>query len=427
MVKGDERVFDDIYQAKEYILGLEKARLSADPLRKTPPMICDPFLGFTSLEEIDLKPTDWDSLDYPFVAYFNNAEDSKFIMNKLASGRYSLKPNLRNRKFLFRGETEFHNPCKPSLFRDAEKDYFLDSLIYTHEMYRLILSHPLVQLLDLGVILNGKHIRFEMNLYGLTQHYYNQSSLLDLTSDIDVALFFATQSYDRETDTYSPITDEKHTEGVLYYYDFDFSRDFLEPPCGEYISTVGLQVFPRSGRQKGFLYNCPKDRNFNDLEQLQAIKFKHNAKIAREIYEKMERGDLLFPRDILQLHWQGTHSPPNTVSSDAVRINQMINDDESFESIKEKLESYGIRVADYKPTLTKEELHEYYEAMKDKQFWINFCNQIHIPGDSEGKMMEALRNVPYQPEYKWAFEEGIPHKIDYDKGFILKHFKHILE
>lgn len=30
----------------------------------------------------------------------------------LASGRYALKPNLRERKYLFRGETEFHSPLQ---------------------------------------------------------------------------------------------------------------------------------------------------------------------------------------------------------------------------------------------------------------------------------------------------------------------------
>lgn len=94
-----------------------------------------------------------DSLENPNAAYLNCAEESKFIMTRLMSGRYSLKPNLRKRKFLFRGETEFHNPCKPNLFRDTKKSYFLDSMIYGDEMFCLILSHPLVQLLDMGACL----------------------------------------------------------------------------------------------------------------------------------------------------------------------------------------------------------------------------------------------------------------------------------
>lgn len=27
---------------------------------------------------------------------------------------------------------------------------------------------------------------------------------------------------------------------------------------------------------------------------------------------------------------------------------------------------------------------------------------------------------------KWAFKEGILHSVDYDKGFLLKKYKHIL-
>lgn len=47
-----------------------------------------------------------------------------------------------------------------------------------------------------------------MNLYGLTQHYYNKSCLLDLTSNPQVAAFFATSIYDAKTDSYIPIVDE---------------------------------------------------------------------------------------------------------------------------------------------------------------------------------------------------------------------------
>ena len=68
-----------------------------------------------------------------------------------------------------------------------------------------MLSHPLVQLLDLGVELNGQQFRFEMNLLGLTQHYYNKTCFLDMTSSPQVTAFFATTDYDWKTDTYSSI------------------------------------------------------------------------------------------------------------------------------------------------------------------------------------------------------------------------------
>ena len=310
-------------------------------------------------------------------------------MKRLESGRYSLSPNLKSRKFLFRGEVEFHDPCKPSLFRDAKKTYFLDSLIYGHEMFHLILSHPLVQLLDMGIDLNGHHIRFEMNLYGLTQHYYNKTTLLDLTSDIDVALFFATQSYDWKTDSYSPLVDETHEPGILYYYDLNCWTDFVS---GRELSTIGLQVFPRSGRQKGFLYNCERNFNFNTHPQVHAVRFKHNAEIAREISDKMrEEGRQLFPHDILEDHWSQRHPvkmQEKRVSYDAVLINVIFNEEETFNSLRMKLENdYGIEVTDYTPVLTEDELHQYYEDVRSSDLWGRFCDQIYIPGDRDGKMM----------------------------------------
>lgn len=428
MVTGNEYVFDDIFQAKDYILNLEKKTLANDIYRQKTPMVVRAPDFSRPAEVQDIKPIPIDSFNYPYAAYFNSTDDSKFIMNRLMSGRYSLKPNLKSRKFLFRGEAEFHNPCKPNMFRDVKKKYFLDSIIHGDEMFRLILSHPLVQLLDIGVILNGIHVRFEMNLYGLIQHYYNKSSLLDLTSDIDTALFFATQKYDWDADVYSPIIDERHEFGVLYYYNIDINRDFQMQPNGEHLTTIGLQVFPRSGMQRGFLYLCGIDSNFNDLHQVKAFRFKHNAKIAQDIYDLADGGTRLFPHDILQTHWKSTARDKNTVSLDAIRFNLTRNKNETMESICKKLiEDYHINVDDYKPVLTDAELDEYYEDVKSRNLWENFCNQIYIPGDVDGKMMADLLDVPNKPEYEWAFKKGSTHTIDYDKGYLLRIYKHILQ
>ena len=43
--------------------------------------------------------------------------------------------------------------------------------------------------------------------------------MLDLTSNLDVALFFATCKYDKKTDTYDYYHDKGEHEGVLYVFD----------------------------------------------------------------------------------------------------------------------------------------------------------------------------------------------------------------
>ena len=425
MVTGNEYIFENIYEARDYILSIESEALHKDPRRKSAPIFMRPTMFNVPFEQVKkdvIIPTN--SLNYPLSAYFNNADDSKFIMTKLQSGRYSLKPNLKNRYFLFRGESEFHPLCKPNLFRNPKKKYFLDSMIYGDEMVRLILSHPLVQLLDYGVKLSGAIYKFEMNLYGLLQHYYNKSSLLDLTSDINVALFFATQRYESKSDKYIPITDENHEVGILYYYELDIHRDFQQQHNGEQLSTIGLQVFPRSGRQKGFLYNLDINNNFNDLPQLKAFRFKHNAEIAQEISEQMNGGDNLFPHDILRTHWK-SHSRTDKVSIDAVLINLTKNQNETFKSIEAKLKNnYSISTEDYVPMFTADELHEYYSSVD--AYWKEFCNQIYIPGDIDGRMMDDLANIPQNPKYEWAFKENIDSKIDYNQGYLLRQYKDIL-
>lgn len=418
MVTGEEYIYDNIYQARDYILDIEKEALASDERRKTAPFVMQPR-NFTHITV--------DSLDYPFSSYFNKANDSQFIMTRLQSGRYSLKPNLKEHKFLYRGESEYHPQCRANLFRDPAKNYFLDDIIHGDEMFRVILSHPLVQLLDLGIKLNGKLIRFEMNIYGLIQHYYNKSALLDLTSDINVALFFATQKYDWGTDTYSPIDNKDGDIGILYYYNIDPTKDFNIQSNGELLSTIGLQVFPRSGRQRGFLYQQSKGNNFNSHPQLSAFRFRHNAQIADEISRKMKRGKTLFPDDALMHHWRDLARKNNVVSEDAIRINLMRNPNESFESIKNKLnDEYNILVEDYKSVLTEGELLHYYNAVEHDNLWEEFCNQIFIPGDNAGKMMKDLLDVPNKAEYEWAFKKDVNSNIDYDKGYLLKRFKDIL-
>ena len=416
MVTGNEYIFDNIDQALEYVLEMEQKTLAADIYRSKPPIIIRPDLG--------MHPIPVDSLDYPLGAWFNNEADDKFVMTRLMSGRYSLKPNLSNRKILFRGESEFHNPCKPNLFRNNKKR-FTAELARGQEMMLLMLSHPLVQLLDLGVELCGEVYRFEMNLFGLTQHYYNKTSLIDLTSDPMVAAFFATAKHDDKTDTYSPIVDENHEPGVLYYYNLDINTDFGKPAGTKQspLSTIGLQVFPRSGKQKGFLYDMRPTENFNEVAQLNAVRFHHDPAISRRICAHFHDGKDLFPDDILMKQWKNVGWNSKTLSSRTVKMNHLFNPKMTLAEVDAEIRSLAFDIKDYIPSFTNEELEEYYDAVKKKNFWDDFCNQIHIPGDKLGNMMKELLDLPNNPKYRWAFERDDNHVTDYNQGFVLKKYK----
>ena len=429
MVTGGEYVFENIDKALAYVLEYEKKALAEDVYRREPPMVVrhSDMLFMQPAMSVPYVPVD--SLDYPYTAYFNQAAETKFLMTRLYSGRYSLKPNLRNRKFLFRGQTAFHQPCKPNLFRCSRQKRFTAEMVRGQEMKLLMLSHPLVQLLDMGVELGGKTYQFEMNLSGLTQHYYNKTVFLDLTSDPQVAAFFAVTQCDEATDTYTPIVDENHAPGVLYYYSLNIQDDFgrrQDDGRKSPLSTIGLQVFPRSGRQKGFLYGLQKEENFNDIPRLNAVFFRHNADIARRICDHFDNGRILFPDDMLTRHWRERHPDKNVISKRTVLMNKIDNPQMTMPEVEAEIKSLGLDVQDYVPAFTAEELDEYYDAVWNKYFWTNLCQQIHIPGDKDGRMMNDLLNLPYNPKYRWAFVPDNSHVTDYSKGYIMKDYQECL-
>ena len=432
MVTGNEYIFENIIEALKYVLDLEQRSLAFDQYRQKPPMVMRHVPEMFSqpiTEELSKKAcVPIDSLDYPLSAWFNNTAEDKFVMTRLISGRYSLKPNLRHRKFLFRGETEFHNPCKPNLSRNPKQKRFTKELMKGQEMMLLMMSHPLVQLLDLGVELNGELCRFEMNLFGLTQHYYNKTSFLDLTSDPQVAAFFATTKHDWNTDVYSPI-EEDGKIGMLYYYCLDINKDFKFRTEGKLspLSTIGLQVFPRSGRQKGFLYSLSVDENFNEVAQVQAVRFYQNTNISKKIWNTFHEGEDLFPDDILMRHWRKNNADSNVISNRTIMMNQNHNPKMSMAQVETEALSLGLVIKDYIPRFTDEELDEYYAAVKKKGYWQKFCEQIYIPGDKEGRMMNDLLSLPQRPEYCWAFERNNRHVVDFDKGYVLREYKKCLK
>lgn len=353
----------------------------------------------------------------PYSSFENNADDEKFIVCRLESGRYSLKPNLHGHRFLYRGLHKFYKDCAPSVYRNRMQDYFIDEMIRCQEEQLLMLSHPLVRLLDHGILLGGETFVFEMNLYGLAQHYYNKTPFIDLTSDISVAAFFATNKYNEKEDFYYPAVDGI---GCLYLYELREAIDFKDPPF-PHLSTIGLQVFPRSGLQRGFLYRMELGENFNDLGNLYLLKFKQRKLFSDKYNRKYQQGKALFPDDILSHHWQTYNKDPKVVSKKAVKLNVSWNRSETYDSISSKLHERGYKIGDYTPSFTSEELHAYYYSAPD--FWTNFCNQIYFPGDDDSQLHRQMLDAINNTNYQWAFDES--KKIDMSNlhGYVYDRYK----
>ena len=351
-----------------------------------------------------------------------------YVPNEAKRYFHKFKPNLWNRAFLYRGQNGNFVPCLPSLFRDPEKTNYLDDCIETDEFQLLVMSLPLCQLLmSEGVRLGKKKHYFGIDLYGLSQHYGNRTSLLDLTSDMDAAVVFACTTFDSNTFQYKALDQDyidKNPLGVLYAYDLvvpDYAMSAF--PDGTRLSAIGKQLFKNPGSQSGFMLNVPKELSFDDLafklpksfDGIDSIKrvhkfyFRHSVEVSRKVMKYSDHGSIYFPGDILQKHWNQRKSKQNTqngkcVSLSAVKENVKANSPETAESISYKLiEDYGYTIIDRTPSFTTEELHDFYYELNNGG-WDDFCADIVFPGSDGQRYWNAFYDMPTVDEYRRFFK-----------------------
>ena len=64
-------------------------------------------------------------------------------------------------------------------------------------------------------------------------------------------------------------------------------------------TAIGLQPFSRPGEQKGFALKLDPGQDLNTLQGIKIHKFRHDYQAAEVIYNRMNQGKILFPRDRL--------------------------------------------------------------------------------------------------------------------------------
>ena len=237
----EENPFDNVNEASDYIRKLEEDAFANDALLRD--IASQQY--FYDLEFRQFR-VPW-ACSYVSFYHDDNIPADGFIVNQNqihpdGKFHFTLKPNLYGKKFLYRGQSQdYPKPCTPNLYRDETKTYFLDDLIWSQEMEVLLMTHPLVKLLEKGIVIMHDHFSILMNLVGLAQHYYHKTHFLDLTSDLEGAKFFATTNYDKETDEYKPVHSTEKL-GMIYCYELQMPGAFAQQE-GYALSVIGKQVF----------------------------------------------------------------------------------------------------------------------------------------------------------------------------------------
>lgn len=280
------------------------------------------------LEDFNLYSTvgleDWELSDR-----FAPPEDKFEIVSNRSVGDESLYllPVAQSYAYLFRGQGAFHNPCLPTLYRKkiTTEEVFINR-IRIEEFWLMLQQYPQVRyFIDRGL---------NVDYVGLAQHYGLKTDVLDLTSSLKVALFFAMCDYVEDTDSYMPKTDDTKTYiGYLYAYPF---MNELIPNTNEQrlkqlrVMPIGLQPFKRPGDQRGFSIHLESGKNF----VAPVFSFEYTAKDSHDIYEQFKN---VF------------------VADDLSRRTRMIANTNSFtiDAIKITAARYGYKILGRKITVTR--------------------------------------------------------------------------
>lgn len=222
-----------------------------------------------------------------------NPEDFEIIKSE-HKDKFYLMPFTGRMPLLYRGQADEITPCLPTLYRKdpTELKFFLERMRYVEFKY-LLNSHPLVKF----YISKG----FSPDYEGLAQHYGLKTEILDFSSDIDVALFFAMCPYDSVTDEYHLPHESKPLNGIIYVinpmiYDpraingntVDMFRSKVEP--------IGLQPFDRPAVQRGYGIRLSDKES---LHRARVFDFEYTIEEAKEYFDRFAIQSKLWVKDEL--------------------------------------------------------------------------------------------------------------------------------
>ena len=277
--------------------------------------------------------------------------------NRMAAAPMPMSP-------LFRGESEFHEKCLPSLFRKEWTPLQkLERQIQLEDFKQMLQVNPEIKEMEEGGL--------EVNYNGLAQHYGIETNILDLTNSFLVAAFFATTTYDSLADVYIPIL---HTvsQGVIYFFP---SGAFMNFGFDAPIWPIGMEALRRPGEQRGF--GVEMDDNHRDLNHYSGAslyRFWHHPQASMKIWQMTHGSTALFPYDPMSEKVRNMRKY-RIYSKDSLQMAYKKTDDlgMTFEKTQEALVAAGCTFVEKLPFAYTDKEVVYINDLFRKMYPGNFC------------------------------------------------------
>lgn len=212
----------------------------------------------------------------------------KFEKMTNSKGENILVPTSLDMAFVYRGQTAFYEVCLPTLYRKKKTELeILVERLRCCEFEEYLRQMPEVKAFEDNC--------FKIDYLGLAQHYGLQTDVIDLTNDLDVALFFAMCNMSQDGTTFHPQTEDKEYIGYLYavptfYFSSVYGANTLYD--GK-LSVVGMQPFYRPGAQHGFGLHLEKGETLTGL----LYSFSYTREDSERFYNYFDQGTRLWHED----------------------------------------------------------------------------------------------------------------------------------
>ena len=194
------------------------------------------------------------------------------------------------RSFMYRGQTDRYPTCFPSAIRnnlDDEKHLMANlalERVRVAELELLLRNHPFKAVADK----RGCYIDY----HALAQHYGIPTSLLDLTSNVEIAAFFAVAKWDTEAASFKPMESGK---GVMYRFDWTaIGRGYTK-----FFEPVGIGPGLRPTRQHAWTFRPYGVVDFLKIQNVDSFEFTHCKAASDALFRRFDSGRYLFPADCL--------------------------------------------------------------------------------------------------------------------------------
>lgn len=294
----------DITKKQIFVLlqGNETDRIKAKEVRKLRDKNCNPYSNSWNRHE-----------------FYKDVFSDMYIDGFIMSYPHGTIIRQAQRSYYYRGENQLFDLSQSSLYRRINKiknpnELLIEELVAfmkIADFRELLLKLDHTQkFISRQYSFNKTPAKIQIDLLHeqLAQHYGLETCWLDITSDFEIALFFACCKFDNQLHKWEPLNKEDFNKsyetqfGVIFQSPTNHLNNLISVQSQPIkIFPVGFQPFMRCHMQNSYVALMDKSHCLQKENTFRKLRFKHDEGLCNYIYNLMNQGEKIYPHEGLNL------------------------------------------------------------------------------------------------------------------------------